>query len=163
MCAKSASNSGSADGRKVVAENRKARHDFHVLETYEAGLELVGTEVKSLRAGGGNIRESYVTVRDGQAFLVNAHIAHYAQGNINNHDPLRDRRLLLHRRELDELHAHVARKGATIVPLTLYFTRGRAKLAIGVAKGKDRGDKRQAIVERDTKRQLERELKMRVR
>jgi SsrA-binding protein len=149
------------DGRKVVAENPKARFDFHILETLEAGLVLTGTEVKSLRAGKAAIREAYVRVDDGEAFVVNMNIATYEQGNVFNHEPTRTRKLLLHRRELDDLHVHVTRKGNTIVPLSLYFREGKAKLSIGIAKGKDKGDKRQAIAKRDVQRQIDRELKQR--
>ncbi len=149
------------DGRKVVAENPKARHDFHILETFEAGLVLTGTEVKSLRAGKAAIREAYVRVEDSEAFVVGMNIATYEQGNVFNHEPTRTRKLLLHRRELDDLHVHVTRKGNTVVPLSLYFRDGRAKLSIGVAKGKDKGDKRQTIAKRDVQRQIDRELKQR--
>lgn len=151
------------DGRKVVAENRKARHDFHIFETLEAGLSLQGTEVKSLRAGSCTIREAYIQVRGGSAFITGMHIPTYEQGNIHNHEPTRDRRLLLHKREIVDLEEHVTRRGNTIVPLTVYFTRGRAKLTIGIARGKQQRDRRHDIAERDTKRQLERELKLRVR
>lgn len=151
------------DGRKVVADNRKARHDYHILETFEAGLSLQGTEVKSLRAGNVAIREAYITLRDGDAFVVGMNISPYEQGNIHNHEPTRDRRLLLHRRELVELEEHVTRKGNTVVPLQLYFLRGRAKLAIAVARGKQKHDRRQDIIERDTRRQVQREMKMHTR
>jgi SsrA-binding protein len=153
----SANKSGS-DGRKVVAENRKARHDYEILETLEAGLALQGTEVKSLRDGGGNIREAYIMVKGGEAWVTGMHIAPYAMGNIHNHEPT-----LLHKKESTTLDEHVTRKGNTIVPLTVYFTRGRAKLAIGIARGRQKGDKRQAIAERDAKRQIEREMKLRSR
>jgi SsrA-binding protein len=149
------------DGRKIVAENPKARFDYAILETLEAGLVLTGTEVKSLRAGKVAIREAYVRVEDGEAFIIGMNIATYEQGNVFNHEPMRTRKLLLHRREIDDLHVHVTRKGNTIVPLSLYFKDGRAKLAIGIAKGKDKGDKRQAIAKRDTDRQIQRELKQR--
>ena len=154
---------GSSDGRKIIAENRRARHDYHILETYEAGIALVGTEVKSLRNGSCTIADAYIRIEHGNALITGMHIPVYDMGNRFNHDPLRDRRLLLHRSEIDKIEAQVTRKGCTAVPLSLYFTRGRAKLAIGIAKGKDRGDKRQAIAERDTKRQVERDLKMRIR
>ena len=149
------------DGRKVVAENPKARFDFEILETLEAGLSLTGTEVKSLRAGKAAIREAYVDITDGEAFVINMNIATYEQGNVFNHEPARTRKLLLHRREIDDLQVHVTRKGHTIVPLSLYFRDGRAKLSIGIAKGKDRGDKRQTIAKRDVQRQIDRELKQR--
>jgi SsrA-binding protein len=154
---------GAGDARKVVAENRKARHDYQILDTLEAGLALQGTEVKSLRDGGGNIREAYVMVRDGEAWVTGMHIAPYAMGNIHNHEPTRDRRLLLRKKQIVELEEHITRKGNTIIPLTVYFTRGRAKLAVGIARGRQKGDRRQEIAERDTKRQIERELKLRMR
>jgi SsrA-binding protein len=149
------------DGRKVVAENPKARFDYAILETLEAGLVLTGTEVKSLRQGKAAIREAYVRVDDGEAFIIGMNIATYEQGNVFNHEPMRTRKLLLHRKEIDDLHVHVTRKGHTIVPLSLYFRDGRAKLSIGVAKGKDKGDKREVIAKRDVQRQIDRELKQR--
>ena len=149
------------DARKIVAENPKARHDYTILETLEAGLVLTGTEVKSLRAGKVAIREAYVRVENAEVFVVGMNIATYEQGNVFNHEPTRSRKLLLHRREIDQLHVHVTRKGNTIVPLSLYFKDGRAKLAIGVAKGKDKGDKRATIAKRDVQRQIDRELKQR--
>jgi SsrA-binding protein len=149
------------DGRKIIAENPRARYDFAILETLEAGMALTGTEVKSLRAGKAAIREAYVRVDDGEVFIVGMNIATYEQGNVFNHEPMRTRKLLLHRREIDDLHVQVTRKGCTIVPLSLYFRDGRAKLTIGVAKGKDRGDKRESIAKRDVQRQIDRELKQR--
>ncbi len=145
--------------RKLITENRKARHDYHILDRLEAGIALTGTEVKSLRDGGGNLRESYAVLRDGEVYLVGANIAPYRQGNIANHDPLRDRKLLLHRREIDQLGAKVAQRGMTLVPLALYFSDGRVKLELGVAKGKEGVDKRQAMAARDARRQMERALK----
>lgn len=149
--------------RKLIAENRKARHDFHILERVEAGLELTGTEVKSLRDGGGNIREAYAVAKNGEMYLVGANIAPYKQGNIQNHEPLRDRRLLLHRHEIEELASRVAERGNTLVPLSLYLKHGRVKLELGLAKGKEGVDKRRAISDRDNRRNLERELKERFR
>ncbi len=149
--------------RKMIAENRKARHDFHILERVEAGIELTGTEVKSLRDGGGNIREAYAVARGGELYLVGANIAPYKQGNLQNHDPLRDRRLLLHRHEIEEFASRVAERGNTLVPLSLYLVNGRVKLELGLAKGKEGVDKRRAISDRDNKRQLEREVKERFR
>jgi SsrA-binding protein len=145
--------------RKVIAENRKARHDFHIVERVETGIVLTGTEVKSLRDGGGNIRESYAQLRDGEMFLVGANIAPYRQGNLANHEPVRDRKLLLHRREIEQLGAKVAQRGMTLVPLALYLTNGRVKLELGLAKGKEGVDKRHAIAERDARRQMERAVK----
>jgi SsrA-binding protein len=152
-----------SDGRKVIAENRRARRDYHVLERVEAGMALTGTEVKSLRDGGGNLQEAYAVLRDGEVFLVGANIAPYRQGSDANHDPMRDRKLLLHRREIEQLGAKVAQRGMTLVPLVLYFKNGRAKLELGLAKGKEGIDKRQAIADRDSRRALEREVKERYR
>jgi len=145
--------------RKVLAENRKARHDYSIVERVEAGIALTGTEVKSLREGGGTIRESYAQLRNGELFLVGANIAPYRQGNIQNHDPLRDRKLLLHRREIEQLGAKVAQRGMTLVPLTLYLSNGKVKLEIGLARGREGADKRHAIAERDARRQIERALR----
>jgi SsrA-binding protein len=147
--------------RKVIAENRKARHDFHIVERVEAGIALTGTEVKSLRDGGGTIREAYAQLRDGELYLVGANIAPYKQGNIQNHDPLRDRKLLLHRREIEQLGAKVAQRGMTLVPLSLYLTNGKVKLELGLARGKEGVDKRHAIAEREARRQMDRAVKER--
>jgi len=152
-----------SDGRKVIAENRRARRDYHVLERVEAGMALTGTEVKSLRDGGGNLQEAYAVLRGGEVFLVGANIAPYRQGSDANHEPMRDRKLLLHRREIEQLGDMVAQRGMTLVPLVLYFKGGRAKLELGLAKGKEGRDKRQAISDRDARRQLEREVKQRFR
>ena len=152
-----------SDGRKVIAENRRARRDYHVLERVEAGMALTGTEVKSLRDGGGNLQEAYAVLRGGEVFLVGANIAPYRQGSDANHEPMRDRKLLLHRREIEQLGDKVAQRGMTLVPLVLYFKGGRVKLELGLAKGKEGRDKRQAISDRDTRRQLEREVKERYR
>ncbi len=149
--------------RKLLAENRRARHDFHILERIEAGIALSGTEVKSLRDGGGNLRESYAMLRGGEVFLVGANIAPYKQGNIQNHEPLRDRKLLLHRREIEKLGSRVAERGNTLVPLALYLSGGRVKLELGLAKGKEGVDKRHAMAERDARRQIDRALRDRER
>jgi SsrA-binding protein len=149
--------------RKQIAENRKARHDYHIVERVEAGIALTGTEVKSLRAGGGNLREAYAQLRDGEVFLVGANIAPYKQGNIANHEPLRDRKLLLHRREIEKLGSQVAERGMTLVPLSMYFSDGRVKLELGLGRGKERADRRHALAERDAKRQIERALRERER
>src|SRR4051812_49138710 len=134
-------------GRKLIAENRKARHDFHILERLEAGIALTGTEVKSLRDGGGNLRESYAAVRDGEVFLVGANIAPYRQGNLANHDPLRERKLLLHRREIAQVGKQVAERGVTLIPLSLWLVDGKVKVELGLAKGKEGADKRHALAE----------------
>ena len=141
---------------KLVAQNRKARHDYFILETIEAGLVLTGTEVKSLRAGKASLGEAYATVEGGEAWIIQMHIPPYTQGNRWNPDPVRRRKLLLHAKEIKRLETAVAQKGQTVVPLKLYFSRGRAKLLIGVAKGKKSYDKRATIAERDAKREMDR-------
>lgn len=146
---------------KLIAENRKARHDYHLVERHEAGLELTGTEVKSLRAGQAHLQQAYAELRDGQVWLVGAHIAPYEQGTYANHDPDRDRRLLLHRREIDSLGGKVRERGFTLVPTRLYWKNGRAKVEIALARGKEARDKRRDIAKRDAQREMERELKSR--
>jgi SsrA-binding protein len=148
-----------AGGRKLIAENRKARHDFHIVERVEAGIALTGTEVKSLRDGGGNLRDAYAQLHGGEVFLVGANIAPYRQGNLQNHEPTRDRKLLLHRREIEQLGRKVAERGMTLVPLQLYFVDGRVKVELGLARGKEGVDKRHAIAERDARRQMDRALR----
>ena len=149
------------NARKVIAENRKARHDFHIVERVETGIALTGTEVKSLRDGGGNIRESYAQLRDGEMFLIGAHIAPYRQGNLQNHEPVRDRKLLLHRREIERLEGSTHEKGLTLIPTRMYFAepRSRAKVEIALARGKDLYDKRDTIRKRDMARDVQRELR----
>jgi SsrA-binding protein len=144
---------------KLIAENRKARHDYHLVERHEAGLELTGTEVKSLREGGAQLRRAYAELRDGQIWLVGAHIAPYEQGTYANHEPDRDRRLLLHRREIDALGGKVRERGFTLVPTRLYWKNGRAKVEIALARGKEAQDKRRDIAKRDAQREMERALK----
>lgn len=151
-----------AQGRKLIAENRKARHDFHILERVEAGVALEGTEVKSLRDGGGNIREAFAQLREGEVFLVGANIAPYRQGNIQNHEPLRDRKLLLHRREIERLIGKTAERGQTLVPLRIYFKGPRAKVELALAKGKEGRDRRREIADRDLRREVERDFKQRL-
>ncbi|HOE96640.1 MAG TPA: SsrA-binding protein SmpB [Candidatus Sumerlaeota bacterium] len=148
-----------ADGVKLVCQNRKARHEYHIEETWEAGLELRGTEVKSLRQGKGSLQEAYAQVKGGEAWLLQFHIPPYEQGNRFNVDPVRPRKLLLHRREIGKLAGAVSRQGYTLVPLRVYFRRGRAKVEIAVAKGKKLYDKREAMKERDTRRDLDRALR----
>lgn len=149
---------------KIIAENRKARHDYMIFETYEAGIALTGTEVKSLRAGKANLRDSYAQVtRQAEVFVYNLHISPYEHGNIYNHDPLRDRRLLLHRNEINKLIGKVKEKGYTLVPLKLYFKRGLVKMELALAVGKKLYDKRQDIAKRDAKREMARALKERNR
>lgn len=146
---------------KTVATNRKARHEYFLLETLEAGLELRGSEIKSIRAGQISLAEAYVQVDGKQAWLIDAHVAPYEQANRFNHDPRRPRRLLLHRAEIKRLWDAVRQKGVTIVPLQVYLKDGRAKLEIAVAKGKKLYDKRASMAERDAKREIEREFHQR--
>jgi SsrA-binding protein len=148
---------------KTVAVNRRARHEYAVEETLEAGIALTGTEIKSIRAGRVNLAESYARIERGEAWLIGAHIAPYEQGNRNNHEPTRTRKLLLHRDQISELLGRTQAKGFTLVPLKLYIRNGMAKLEIGVARGKKAYDKRRTIAERDARRELERSTKERVR
>jgi SsrA-binding protein len=151
----------SAGGTKPIAENRRARHDYHLLERYEAGIALSGTEVKSLRAGRADLARAFADLRGNELWLVGAHIDEYAQGNMQNHEPDRDRKLLLHRREIDSLTAKVRERGLTLVPTRLYFKDGRVKVEIALARGKEQRDKRRDLAERDARRQIDRELKSR--
>jgi SsrA-binding protein len=148
---------------QTVAVNRRARHDYAIDETIEAGMVLTGTEIKSIRAGRANLAEAYARIEHGEAWLIGAHIAPYEQGNRNNHEPTRTRKLLLHRDQIAELIGRTHAKGFTLVPLRLYIRNGLAKLEIGIAKGKKAHDKRRAIAERDARRELERETKARIR
>lgn len=147
--------------RKVVAENRKARHDYHIHDTFEAGIVLIGTEVKSLRGGKANLKDSYARIENCEVMLHNMHISPYEQGNRFNHEPLRSRKLLLHRYEIIKLVGKTQEKGYTLVPLKLFFTRGKAKVELGLATGKKSYDKRQDIAERDAKRDIERAMRER--
>src|SRR4051795_6603148 len=142
-------------GRKVVASNRKARHDYAIFDTFEAGMALTGTEVKSLRAGRASLTDAFAEETGGEVFLRGLHIPEYTQGTWTNHEPRRVRKLLLHRAEIDKIGAKVRERGYTLVPLALYFKDGRAKIEIGLAKGKRSYDKRQAIAERTAKREAE--------
>ena len=144
---------------KVIAKNRKAFHDYHIEETFEAGISLVRTEVKSLRDGKANLKESYVIIKNNEAFLFGCHISPYTHGNLQNHEPLRTRKLLLHRKEIDKLWGSISQKGLALVPLKLYFKRGRAKLEIGLAKGKKQYEKRDTLKEREANREIERHMK----
>ena len=148
-------------GEKLIAENRRARHDYTLSDRYEAGLVLTGTEVKSLRDGRASLQQAYADVRDGEVWLVNATIATYDQGHASNHEPERDRKLLLHRGEISSLIGKVRERGFTLVPTRLYFKDGRAKVELALARGKDRYDKRRDIARRDADRQIERALKTR--
>jgi len=145
----------------LITENRQARHEYHLLERLEAGLVLTGTEVKSLRQGGANLRRSYADVRGDEVWLVGAHISAYEQGNAANHDPDRERKLLLHRGQIESLIGKVQEKGLTLVPTKLYFKDGRAKVELAVARGKEQRDKRRDLQRREADRQIERELKAR--
>jgi len=148
-------------GTKLIADNRRVRHEYELLDRFEAGLALVGTEVKSLRAGKASLQQAHAQVRDGDVWLVGANIAEYPQASRRNHEPERDRKLLLHRREIDELAGKVSERGLTLVPLRLYFKDGRAKVEIALARGKDVRDKRRDIADREAKREMERAMKMR--
>ena len=141
---------------KVMAVNRQAYHDYTVERTLEAGISLVGTEIKSIREGKVNLRSAYALIRQGEVWLENAHIAVYEFGNVYNHEPMRRRKLLLHKREIEQLETRVASKGLTLIPLKLYLKGGRAKLELGLCRGKKLYDKREAIAERDVKREMER-------
>lgn len=144
---------------KIVAENRKARHDYFIEDTIEAGVVLAGTEVKSSRLGKLNFKDSYVQIRDGEAYIQGMHISPYEQGNIFNKDPLREKKLLLHKPEIMRLLGYIKQKGLTLVPLKAYFSRGNLKIEIGIARGKKLYDKRDDIASRDAARDIERHLK----
>jgi SsrA-binding protein len=141
---------------KTITVNRKAYHDYHIDDSVEAGLVLTGTEIKSIRSGRVNLREAYARAERGELWLLGAHIAHYPGGNRYNHEPKRPRKLLLHRREIDELSGALLRKGLTIVPLKMYLKNGIAKVELGVARGKKAYDKREAIAQRDAQREIQR-------
>lgn len=146
-------------GIKIACENRKARHDFFIHETFETGLALQGTEVKSLRAGRANLKDSYAVIKNGEVFVEHMHISPYEQGNIFNHDPLRVRKLLMHKAEIIKLFSKTREKGYTLVPLKVYFKHGKAKLELALASGKHNYDKRQDLQARAAKREVERALK----
>ena len=144
---------------KVVSQNKKARHDYFIEQTIEAGVVLSGTEVKSLRQGRSNLKDSYAAIDNGEAYIYSMHISPYEHGNIFNKDPERDRKLLLHRSEINKLTGLIQQKGLTIVPLKVYFKRGRVKIELGIARGKKLYDKRGDIADRDAKREIDRRLK----
>jgi SsrA-binding protein len=150
---------GDTMGIKIVTENRRARHDYHTLERHEAGIVLQGTEVKALRAGHITLKDSFADDRRGELFLVGAHIEPYEKGNINNHDPERPRKLLLHKQEILKLGRQVAEKGLTLIPLKVYFSDGRAKVEIGLCRGKNTIDKRHTLRDREMKREVDRDMK----
>jgi SsrA-binding protein len=148
-------------GEKLIADNRRARHDYELLDRFEAGLVLTGTEVKSLRQGRASLAQAFADVRDGEVWLVGAEISTYEQGNIANHEPSRDRKLLLHRGEIESLYGKVRERGLTLVPTRLYWKNGRATIEIALARGKQTIDKRQDIAKRDADRAVQRALKAR--
>ena len=147
------------DKDTTIADNRKARHDYFVIESYEAGIELFGTEVKSLRAGAVNLKDSYCEIDEGELFVHGMHISPYEQGNIFNRDPLRPKKLLMHKREIMKLTGLVSREGYTLIPLSLYYKGSRVKMALGLCKGKKLYDKRDTIAKRDADRNIERHMK----
>src|SRR5437868_1867815 len=149
------------DVKESVARNKRARHDYHILDTFEAGLVLTGTEVKALRQGKATLTDAYGHVRDGEAFLLNLHIGQYDHGNVFNHEPTRTRKLLLHKREIRRLIGSVEREGLTLIPLELYFKKGVAKVALALGKGKKLHDKRETEKERDANREMARALRTR--
>ncbi len=157
------SGDGEAAARVSVARNPKATHDYHILDTFEAGLVLTGTEVKAIRRRGASIKEAFARVARGEVFLEGMHVSPYEQGNRYNHDPMRSRKLLLHRREIERLIGSVERDGLTLVPLELYFRRGRAKVQLAVARGKKAHDKRETLKRRIAEREVAREISVRGR
>ncbi len=142
--------------RKIIAQNRKARHDFQISEKFEAGIELKGTEVKSIRAGKVNLRDGFARVMKGEIFLMNMHISPYDHGNIHNHDPLRTRKLLMHKKEINRLIGKISQRGLTLVALSVYLKRGKVKVEVGLGKGKKQHDKRETIKKRDIEREEKR-------
>jgi len=148
---------------KSLAENRKARHDYFLIEGFEAGIELVGTEVKSIRNGRANLKDSYAEIRNGEVFIRNMNISHYEQGNVYNKDPIRDRKLLLHKSEIQKLVAFTSQDGYTLIPVSLYLKNSRVKVHIAVAKGKKNYDKRDTMLENAAKRDIAREYKERLK
>ena len=147
------------EGIKEIASNRKAFHDYFVLERFEAGIELFGTEVKSIRAGQVNLKDSYCTIREGELFVRGMHVSPYEKGNIFNRDPVRTRRLLMHKREIRRLGDRVAQDGVALIPLSVYFKNSRVKVELGLCKGKKTYDKRDAVAKRDAKREMDRAMR----
>ena len=154
-------NKKSAEGEQVICVNRQARHNYFIDETYEAGLMLVGSEVKSLRDGRANLVDSYALIRKGEAYLVNAHISPYAGANQFNHEPTRQRKLLLHQQEIERLTGKTKERGLTLIPLKMYFKNGRAKVELGLARGKKLYDKRETLKRKESEREVERAIKVR--
>ena len=151
------------DGIKIVAENRKARHEYHILECWEAGMVLTGTEVKSLRRGKASLQDAFARIEDGEALVYNMHISPYEEGNRFNHEPKRVRKLLLHKQEINKIFAQLREKGLALIPLKVYFSRGMAKMEIALARGKKLYDKREDLAAKDAKREVERAFKERQR
>lgn len=152
-----------AESIKAISENRQARHEYFIIESLEAGIELVGTEVKSIRAGGVNLKDSWISIENGEAYVKQMHISPYEKGNIFNKDPLRERRLLLHKKEIIRLFSRVKQDGLTLIPISMYFKGSRVKLQVGLCKGKKLHDKRDSMAERDAKRTIDRAMKERNR
>ena len=148
-----------ATGVKQVAQNRQAYHNYHILEKYEAGIELFGTEVKSIRQGNVNLKESFCMVKNGELFAQGMHISPYEKGNIFNRDPMRPKRLLMHKKEINKLHARISQDGLTLIPLSMYFKDSKVKLEIGLARGKKLHDKRETSAKKTSDREIERQLK----
>lgn len=149
-------------GTKTIAENRKARHEYFVLESYEAGIELVGTEVKSIRQGSVNLKDSWCSIDNGELFIRGLHISPYEKGNIFNKDPLRVRKLLMHKKEINKLFGTIKQEGLTLIPLSLYFKDSRVKVQVGLCKGKKLYDKRETAAKRDAMREIDRSVKSRI-
>ncbi len=152
-----------AENIKTISENRQARHEYFIIESLEAGIELVGTEVKSIRAGGVNLKDSWISIENGEAYVKQMHISPYEKGNIFNKDPLRERKLLLHKKEIIRLFSRVKQDGLTLIPISMYFKGSRVKLQVGLCKGKKLHDKRDSMAERDAKRTIDRAMKERNR
>jgi len=153
----------SSEGTKLITSNRKARHDYHILETVEAGMVLTGTEVKSLRDGKASLAEAYARVENDEVWLVSAHIPEYTHGNRTNHEPTRARKLLLHRKEIERIRGKTQEKGLTVVPLRLYWRRGRAKIELALVKGKREYDRREDVAKREANREMDRALSRRAK
>ena len=149
------------DDRQIIAQNKKAQHDYFVLETYEAGIELFGTEVKSIRKGRVNLKDSWCSIDEGEIFVNGMHVSPYEQGNIFNRDPMRVKRLLMHKREINRLFGVTKQQGLTLIPLSVYFLKGRAKIEVGLCKGKKNYDKRDVAAKKDAQREIERNFKER--
>ena len=147
--------------RQIIAQNKKAQHDYFVLETYEAGIELFGTEVKSIRKGRVNLKDSWCSIDEGEIFVNGMHVSPYEQGNIFNRDPMRVKRLLMHKREINRLFGVTKQQGLTLIPLSVYFLKGRAKIEVGLCKGKKNFDKRDVAAKKDAQREIERNFKER--